>query len=422
MKKVEEIFSKALKQTPSPEFWSSYLNYIRRNNDGPDGRQVVVKAYEFAISHVGQDKDSGEIWLGYIRYLKDGSAANTWEEQQRMDALRRTYQRAVVIPIQNLEAIWREWDSFEGSLNKVTVGNPSSDQNAHLQPIQAKKFLADKSPAYMTARSALREIRSLTDPPISLFHIDGTLARRPSWTERERQIVSAWKRYLAWEESNPLELDEEGAKHSRISYAFKKALVYMRFYPEIWYRAYISHKSMGREEEALILLKQGSEANPESYLLSFARAEAEELAHNYKEAHDILNRLLAHIIDQAKGIESGILRQQAELNNQLPSIEQQANASQAAGENEGEVREKRRQAEAEITAKKEAISKAKAKDIEEFCKGAGLTWVVKMRLARRSEGIKAARAVFKEARTSPYCTWQVFEAGGECINCKKGLT
>ncbi|TIB95397.1 Suf-domain-containing protein [Wallemia mellicola] len=395
MKKVEEIFSKALKQTPSPEFWSSYLNYIRRNNQGAEGRQIVIKAYEFAISHVGQDKDSGEIWLGYIRFLKDGSATNTWEEQQRMDALRRTYQRAVVIPIQNLEAIWREWDSFEGSLNKVT----------------AKKFLADKSPAYMTARSALREIRSLTDPPISLFHIDGTLAKVPSWTERERQVISAWKRYLAWEEGNPLELDDNSAKHSRVSYAYKKALVYMRFYPEFWYRAYMSHKSMGKDEEAISLLKQGSEANPESYLLSFALAEVEEINHRYKEAHDILNNLLTSIIKQTKEIENGILRQQAELNNQLPSIEQQANASQAAGENEGEVREKRRLAEDEINTKKEAISKAKAKDIEDLCKGAGLVWVMKMRLGRRTEGIKAARAVFKEARSSPYCTWQVFEAG-----------
>lgn len=123
LKKVEEIFSKALKQTPSPEFWSSYLNYIRRNNEskGLEGRQTIIKAYEFAISHVGQDKDSGEIWLGYIRFLKEGQANNTWEEQQRMDALRRTYQRAVLVPIQNVEAIWREWDNFEGSLNKVTV-------------------------------------------------------------------------------------------------------------------------------------------------------------------------------------------------------------------------------------------------------------------------------------------------------------
>ncbi|TIA80085.1 hypothetical protein E3P98_02868 [Wallemia ichthyophaga] len=395
MKKVEEIFSKALKQTPSPDFWSSYLNYIRRNNDGGEGRQVVVKAYEFAISHVGQDKDSGEIWLAYIRFLKDGAATNTWEEQQRMDALRRTYQRAVVIPIQNLEAIWREWDAFEGSLNKVT----------------AKKFLADKSPAYMTARSALREMRSLVDAPVNLFHMDGTLARRPSWTERERQVVGAWKRYLAWEEGNPLELEDEAARHSRVSYAFKKALVYMRFYPEIWYRAYIAHRSMGRDEEAFSLLKQGSEAVPESYLLSFARAEAEELAQNYREAHAVLHRLLACVVAHAQAIETGILRQQAELDAQLPSIEQQANAAQAAGENEGEVREKRRIAEGEITSKKEAVAKSKAKDLDELCKGAGLTWVMKMRLARRSEGIKAARVVFKEARTSPYCTWQVFEAG-----------
>ena len=237
----------------------------------------------------------------------------------------------------------------------------------------------------MTARSALREMRSLTDPPISLFHIEGTLAKKPSWTERERQVLSSWKRYLAWEESNPLEIEDENLKNDRVSYAFKKSLVYMRFYPEIWYRAYTSHKSMGREDEAFNLLKQGNEANPDSYLLTFALAEIEELHHHYKESHDAFNRLSSHIIDSIKNIETYILRQQAELNNQLPLIEHQANSSAQLGEFEGDIREKKRLAEVEINEKKEAVAKSRSKEIEELCKGLGLIWVMKMRLGRRSE-------------------------------------
>jgi cleavage stimulation factor subunit 3 len=48
-------------------------------------------------------------------------SGNTWEEQQKMDVLRRTYQRAVSIPLENVEAIWSEYNYFEHNLNKMTV-------------------------------------------------------------------------------------------------------------------------------------------------------------------------------------------------------------------------------------------------------------------------------------------------------------
>ena len=32
----------------------------------------VRKSYEFALNHVGQDKESGDIWNDYIQFLKAG--------------------------------------------------------------------------------------------------------------------------------------------------------------------------------------------------------------------------------------------------------------------------------------------------------------------------------------------------------------
>lgn len=115
-------------------------------------RDTIRKAYEFALSHVGQDKDSGEIWMEYIAFLKSGEvsvdvtfsgpllisanivmkATTTWEEQQKMDALRKVYHRAVQISLENVEAIWRELDQFENGLNKITVRNISSTDNFYL--------------------------------------------------------------------------------------------------------------------------------------------------------------------------------------------------------------------------------------------------------------------------------------------------
>lgn len=53
-----------------------------------------------------------------------------------MDLMRKIFHKAVHTPIMNIEEIWKEYDSFENNLSKLT----------------AKKFIADKAGGYMTAR------------------------------------------------------------------------------------------------------------------------------------------------------------------------------------------------------------------------------------------------------------------------------
>ena len=45
-------------------------------NTGPQTRDIVRKAFEFALNHVGQDKDSADIWAEYIQFVKQGEVAN----------------------------------------------------------------------------------------------------------------------------------------------------------------------------------------------------------------------------------------------------------------------------------------------------------------------------------------------------------
>jgi len=81
----------------------------------------------------------------------------------------------------------------------------------------------------MTARTALRELRTLTDSlPRSV------LPPRPTFNENDRQLVSAWKAYLKWEEGNPLVIDDTDVLAARVGYALRKCLGEMRHYPELW--------------------------------------------------------------------------------------------------------------------------------------------------------------------------------------------
>ena len=84
-------------------------------------RDVIKKAYAFALRFVGQDREAGDIWKDYIEYIKADPTSNEREGQEKMDLLRSVYRRAVQIPLDNLEQLWREWDSFENGLNKITV-------------------------------------------------------------------------------------------------------------------------------------------------------------------------------------------------------------------------------------------------------------------------------------------------------------
>jgi cleavage stimulation factor subunit 3 len=73
------------------------------------------------LKECGNDIDSGDIWREYIGFLGEREGVTSWEVSQQQDAIRAVYQRAVVIPLANVEMLWREYDQFENKLNKVTV-------------------------------------------------------------------------------------------------------------------------------------------------------------------------------------------------------------------------------------------------------------------------------------------------------------
>lgn len=127
---MNEIFGRCLRTSTSVQLWHFYLTYIRRTNpidrSSPErstpARDIITKAFEFSLAHVGADLEAGPIWYDYIEFLKEGDVSGTWEAQQKMDKLRQTYQRAVCIPLSNIEQLWQGYDAFENNLNRATVG------------------------------------------------------------------------------------------------------------------------------------------------------------------------------------------------------------------------------------------------------------------------------------------------------------
>ena len=109
--------------------YASYIDFVRRRfnlttDQSGQNRQTVTQAYEFVLNTVGIDVSAGRLWLDYIEMLKTGPGnlgGTNWQDMQKMDTLRKAYQRAVSIPHNATLEIWREYDKFEMNLNRVAV-------------------------------------------------------------------------------------------------------------------------------------------------------------------------------------------------------------------------------------------------------------------------------------------------------------
>lgn len=126
---AENIFGRSLLTVSNVKLWSVYLNYIRRVNDllndaTGNARATVSQAYDFVLANIGVDRDSGKIWQEYIQFIKSAPGqlgGTSWQDQQKMDQLRKAYQKAICVPMSSVNVLWKEYDQFEMNLNKMTV-------------------------------------------------------------------------------------------------------------------------------------------------------------------------------------------------------------------------------------------------------------------------------------------------------------
>lgn len=391
--KVEAIFARCLRSVLSVDLWKFYLNYVRRMNPIEKGsatssqaRATIAKAYEYVLNHIGLDKDAGTLWSDYLFFLKTGETHSAWEEQQKMDIMRKTYQRAICIPLNNVEHIWKEYDQFENALNKVT----------------AKKFLQDRSPSYMTARTAVKEMRRFTDKINK-----NIIPTPPKWIKSEKEQLSYWKEWIEWEMLNPLSLEDQSALSQRIIYAYKQAMMHLRYYPEIWFEAANYWVSIKKDDDAVSLLKTAMEVIPTSFLVHFAYAELQEHRKQYTEARKAYESLLQNIQTQIEEIEKSTVD---EVNILMKTSADNVSEDENPLDLDGETREQLRIKEKELEKERTKIEESKRHEINEFSQAYSLVWIMLMRFTRRTEGIKSARLIFSKARKSIYCTYHVFVA------------
>jgi cleavage stimulation factor subunit 3 len=272
--RVEQILGTSLGRVFDTRMWHFYLNFCRRRNpliNDTDGksRALISQVFETVLDRVGIDPDSGELWKEYIDFIKSGPGSvggSGWQDMQKSDLLRKAYQRAVAIPHDDLIKLWKEYDTFETSQNRVA----------------GRKNLNEQGASYMTAKSAKTQL----DNRLAGLDRSSLPVLPPVYgCEGEDEFgtqVEKWQEWIRWEQADELVLkneDEGKGYRKRVLFVLKQATTALRFYPNIWYDAAVWCFDQGREDmttEGETFLNEGLVANPESVLLALKKADRVE--------------------------------------------------------------------------------------------------------------------------------------------------
>ncbi|KAH9478817.1 mRNA 3'-end-processing protein RNA14 [Psilocybe cubensis] len=237
----------------------------------------------------------------------------------------------------------------------------------------------------MHAQTVLRQIINYTGPLFANEKDSLFLPSLPRFDPLDRALVGKWKAYIKWEESNPLKLDNKDKSRliSRIQGVYQKAVIRMRFMAYTW------TNSIGKNNKALLILKAGLDANPSSFLLNFAYAEALEINKDHAEVHATYEKFL------------GILR--ANLDRLKKTSKPDATASAIISEPRSNV---------PLVSLQELQEDKmpKTTELEKHRTEYGLAWIMYMCFGMRAEDVKAFQTIFGKARRDLWLSWEIYEA------------
>ncbi|GKV13350.1 hypothetical protein SLEP1_g24366 [Rubroshorea leprosula] len=269
---TKQIFSRCLLNCLQVPLWQCYIRFIRKVNEkkGVEGQEETRKAFDFMLNYVGVDIASGPVWMEYITFLKLLPATSPQEESQRMTAVRKAYQKAILTPTHHIEQLWKEYENFENSVSRQL----------------AKGLISEYQPKYNSARAVYRERKKYVD------EIDwNMLAVPPTGSSKEEQQWMAWKRLLSFEKGNPQRIDA-ASSNKRIIFTYEQCLMYLYHYPDMWYNYATWHAKSGSTEAAIKVFQRAVKALPDSDMLKYAYAELEESRGAIQSAKKLYESLL----------------------------------------------------------------------------------------------------------------------------------
>ncbi|XP_077568730.1 cleavage stimulation factor subunit 3 isoform X3 [Stigmatopora nigra] len=201
----------------------------------------------------------------------------------------------------------------------------------------AKKMIEDRSRDYMNARRVAKEYETV------MKGLDRNAPSVPPQNSpQEAQQVDMWKKYIQWEKSNPLRTEDQTLITKRVMFAYEQCLLVLGHHPDVWYES-----AQYLEQSSKLLAEKGDINNSKLF--------SDEAANIYERAiGTLLKKNMLLYFSFADYEESRMKHEKVHnIYNKLIAIE----------------------------------------DIDPT-----LVYIQYMKFARRAEGIKSGRTIFKKAR------------------------
>ena len=316
---------------------------------------------------------------------------STWEQQQLMDLTRKIYHRALLNPMEGLENLWHSYDAYENSLNKLL----------------AKKLVSEKSSAYMAARSATRELLEIVNEiNLNEFPIEF----------EDSENFNSWMKWIDWEKSNPLISNNKPLIHSRIVYAFRRALMSMRRDERMWlaYSNYLRF-DVGKIDDAELVLKQARRCCPRSLSIVLAIVDLKEsrgvdleaikptLEQFISSSEIKLNQLKVEIIEKGRNLNNFIANDNDNAHSNENDYVIQSQLKNNNNNNDDDVI-------FENSLNSSDENDVQVKEYLKIQKCFNGAQVKLLEVSRRLSGLTAARLVFATARKSLHASPEIFSA------------
>lgn len=205
-----------------------------------------------------------------MSFLKAQPATLPFQQGEKLTMIRKVYQQAVVLPLTQVDTLWKEYEAWETSNNRDL----------------AKEIISKLIQKHQTAKQVRRDRRKFQD--YLLKH----LVSRPlhcigayEGARIKRQLL-LWKQLLEYEMTNPLRLEPEALK-KRVSFNFRQCISCLLHCPEVWYEYAMFYLSQKSAVDARRVLREGMDFLHQSILMHLIFATFEESMKNFKDAKKI---------------------------------------------------------------------------------------------------------------------------------------
>uniref|UniRef100_A0A0K0G2W1 Cleavage stimulation factor subunit 3 (inferred by orthology to a human protein) n=1 Tax=Strongyloides venezuelensis TaxID=75913 RepID=A0A0K0G2W1_STRVS len=222
VERAEELFQKCLPVIKNINLYVYYVDFVRTTKTQlPDYREVLAKAYEFAIDNVGLDIKALPLYKSYIQFLENVVANGPYAENQKISAIRKVYAKAFQVPMTGIDAFFMEYSNFEKKVN----------------PSMAERFIAERMKDYNKIKKIMQSFQAIHK---SLDYERFSVPKRAQLPDEKKQRMF-WQRYVNWERKCLLKINDPLERLKRISYAYEQYLLRFGRHPNLCYQVLMFH-------------------------------------------------------------------------------------------------------------------------------------------------------------------------------------